>query len=151
MSFYSMLFFFVQTESLLTAASCSLEVSNRTTPVDSKYVSHFSTLFLSSSLPSVKLIAYYSSYTKQKLVGLHPNVMVQRSPSHFQTGTFYWAHVRLYSTLICNVQLIFLISLNYMCSISMRKCVLLIRQLLSWVDWIYVLDGELTCPSESLT
>ena len=21
--------------------------------------------------------------------------MVQRSPSHFQTGTFYWAHVRL--------------------------------------------------------
>ncbi|KAF8798774.1 phospholipase D [Phlegmacium glaucopus] len=43
------------------------EVSNRMTPTD-------------------------SNYTKQKLVGLHPNVMVQRSPSHFQTGTFYWAH-----------------------------------------------------------
>ncbi|KAF5339011.1 hypothetical protein D9611_008713 [Ephemerocybe angulata] len=44
-----------------------LEVSNRTTPTD-------------------------SSYTKQRLASLHPNVMVQRSPSHFQTGTFYWAH-----------------------------------------------------------
>ncbi|KDR82694.1 hypothetical protein GALMADRAFT_238185 [Galerina marginata CBS 339.88] len=43
------------------------EVSNRTTPTD-------------------------SNYAKQRLVGLHPNVMVQRSPSHFQTGTFYWAH-----------------------------------------------------------
>ncbi|TFK40629.1 hypothetical protein BDQ12DRAFT_679780 [Crucibulum laeve] len=43
------------------------EVSNRTTPTD-------------------------SNYAKQRLVNLHPNVMVQRSPSHFQTGTFYWAH-----------------------------------------------------------
>ncbi|PPQ89645.1 hypothetical protein CVT25_013832 [Psilocybe cyanescens] len=43
------------------------EVSNRTTPTD-------------------------SNYAKQRLIGLHPNVMVQRSPSHFQTGTFYWAH-----------------------------------------------------------
>ncbi|KAF9565693.1 phospholipase D [Agrocybe pediades] len=43
------------------------EVSNRTTPTD-------------------------SNYAKQRLVALHPNVMVQRSPSHFQTGTFYWAH-----------------------------------------------------------
>jgi hypothetical protein len=34
-----------------------------------------------------------SSYAKQRLTALHPNVMVQRSPSHFQTGTFYWAHV----------------------------------------------------------
>ncbi|KAI0771162.1 phospholipase D [Trametes elegans] len=31
-------------------------------------------------------------YTKQRLTSLHPNIMVQRSPSHFQTGTFYWAH-----------------------------------------------------------
>lgn len=38
------------------------------------------------------------SYTKQRLIGLHPNVMVQRSPSHFQTGTFYWAHVG-----VCNL------------------------------------------------
>ncbi|KAG6903142.1 hypothetical protein C0995_004689 [Termitomyces sp. Mi166 len=44
------------------------EVSNRTTPTD-------------------------SNYAKQRLMALHPNVMVQRSPSHFQTGTFYWAHV----------------------------------------------------------
>ncbi|KAG8716450.1 Phospholipase D1 [Ceratobasidium sp. 423] len=43
------------------------EVSNRTTPTD-------------------------SNYTKQTLVNLHPNIMVQRSPSHFATGTFYWAH-----------------------------------------------------------
>jgi phospholipase D1/2 len=26
-------------------------------------------------------------------MNLHDNIMVQRSPSHFQTGTFYWAHV----------------------------------------------------------
>ncbi|KAK2465203.1 hypothetical protein APHAL10511_002557 [Amanita phalloides] len=43
------------------------EVSNRTTPID-------------------------SNYTKRKLTNLHPNIMVQRSPSHLQTGTFYWAH-----------------------------------------------------------
>ncbi len=33
-----------------------------------------------------------SNYTKQRLIGLHRNIFVQRSPSHFQTGTFYWAH-----------------------------------------------------------
>ncbi|KIM43354.1 hypothetical protein M413DRAFT_18406 [Hebeloma cylindrosporum] len=43
------------------------EVSNRTTPTD-------------------------SNYAKQRLLGLHPNIMVQRSPSHLQTGTFFWAH-----------------------------------------------------------
>nr|XP_019012545.1 phospholipase D [Kwoniella pini CBS 10737]OCF51326.1 phospholipase D [Kwoniella pini CBS 10737] len=43
------------------------EVSDKTTPVD-------------------------SLYTKRTLTGLHPNIMVQRSPSHFQTGTFYWSH-----------------------------------------------------------
>lgn len=43
------------------------EVSSKTTPVD-------------------------SNYTKQRLTSLHENIMVQRSPSHFQTGTFYWAH-----------------------------------------------------------
>lgn len=43
------------------------EVSSRTTPTD-------------------------SNYTKQRLTALHPNIMVQRSPSHFQTGTLYWAH-----------------------------------------------------------
>ncbi|KAJ7069910.1 phospholipase D, partial [Mycena amicta] len=43
------------------------EVSSRTTPTD-------------------------SNYAKQRLTGLHPNIFVQRSPSHFQTGTFYWAH-----------------------------------------------------------
>ena len=35
----------------------------------------------------------WRSYAKQRLTTLHPNIMVQRSPSHFQTGTFYWAHV----------------------------------------------------------
>ncbi|KAF8550810.1 phospholipase D [Imleria badia] len=43
------------------------EVSSRTTPTD-------------------------SNYAKQKLSSLHENIMIQRSPSHFQTGTFYWAH-----------------------------------------------------------
>ncbi|EIN12579.1 phospholipase D [Punctularia strigosozonata HHB-11173 SS5] len=43
------------------------EVSSRTTPTD-------------------------SNYAKQRLTSLHENIMVQRSPSHFQTGTFYWAH-----------------------------------------------------------
>ncbi|KAG6376934.1 hypothetical protein JVT61DRAFT_967 [Boletus reticuloceps] len=43
------------------------EVSSRTTPTD-------------------------SNYAKQKLTSLHENIMIQRSPSHFQTGTFYWAH-----------------------------------------------------------
>ncbi|KAG8926053.1 Phospholipase D1 [Tulasnella sp. 418] len=43
------------------------EVSNRTTPTD-------------------------SNYAKQQLMGLHSNILVQRSPSHFSTGTFYWAH-----------------------------------------------------------
>ncbi|KAG8922064.1 Phospholipase D1 [Tulasnella sp. 417] len=43
------------------------EVSNRTTPTD-------------------------SNYAKRKLMALHPNIMVQRSPAHFSTGTFYWAH-----------------------------------------------------------
>lgn len=33
-----------------------------------------------------------SNYSKQRLINLHKNIMVQRSPSHFQTGTFYWAH-----------------------------------------------------------
>lgn len=33
-----------------------------------------------------------SNYAKQRLIGLHRNIFVQRSPSHFQTGTFYWAH-----------------------------------------------------------
>lgn len=33
-----------------------------------------------------------SGYSKQRLTALNPNIYVQRSPSHFQTGTFYWAH-----------------------------------------------------------
>lgn len=59
---YSMLFCFVcvQMESLLRAALCSLEVSNRTTPVDSKYVTHFlSSLspFLFYLLSSLNLVS----------------------------------------------------------------------------------------------
>ncbi|GJJ14636.1 hypothetical protein Clacol_008902 [Clathrus columnatus] len=33
-----------------------------------------------------------SNYTKQRLNSLHENIFIQRSPSHFQTGTYYWAH-----------------------------------------------------------
>ncbi|PWN18006.1 phospholipase D [Microstroma glucosiphilum] len=33
-----------------------------------------------------------SGYTKSRLSALHPNIYVQRSPTHFQTGTFFWAH-----------------------------------------------------------
>ncbi|WVN88729.1 uncharacterized protein L203_103942 [Cryptococcus depauperatus CBS 7841] len=34
-----------------------------------------------------------SIYTKKSLMNLHKNIMVQRSPSHLQTGTLYWSHV----------------------------------------------------------
>ncbi|PKI85217.1 phospholipase D [Malassezia vespertilionis] len=33
-----------------------------------------------------------SGYSKQHLMALHSNIFVQRSPNHFQMGTFYWAH-----------------------------------------------------------
>lgn len=33
-----------------------------------------------------------SGYAKSRLMQLHPNIFVQRSPSHLKTGTFYWAH-----------------------------------------------------------
>jgi hypothetical protein len=39
------------------------------------------------------MMLIWRSYTKQRLTVLHPNIMVQRSPSHFQSGTLYWAHV----------------------------------------------------------
>ncbi|GAA6029863.1 hypothetical protein JCM8097_001084 [Rhodosporidiobolus ruineniae] len=33
-----------------------------------------------------------SAYTKTRLRGLHPNIHVQRSPSHTSTGTLLWSH-----------------------------------------------------------
>ncbi|GAA6005029.1 hypothetical protein JCM10207_008483 [Rhodosporidiobolus poonsookiae] len=33
-----------------------------------------------------------SGYTKTRLRGLHPNIHVQRSPSHTSTGTLLWSH-----------------------------------------------------------
>jgi len=57
--------------------------------------------------------------------------MVQRSPSHFQTGTFYWAHVRFSSENMNTPD-----NLN-----SMRKSVLLTRPLHSWEGLTYVLEG----------
>jgi len=36
-----------------------------------------------------------SEYAKKRLLGLHPNIQVQRSPSHAQTMTLLWSHVRL--------------------------------------------------------
>lgn len=33
-----------------------------------------------------------STYTKYALMGLHPNIMVQRSPGHLKQITFFWAH-----------------------------------------------------------
>ncbi|GAA6057144.1 hypothetical protein JCM3770_004845 [Rhodotorula araucariae] len=33
-----------------------------------------------------------STYTKTRLRGLHPNIHVQRSPSHTSTGTLLWSH-----------------------------------------------------------
>jgi hypothetical protein len=94
----------------------SNEVSDKTTPVD-------------------------STYAKKTLVGLHPNIMVQRSPSHFQTGTFYWSHVSqlLPSALQERAGLI-----N-----STRRCVSSTKRSLSWEVSIYVtVDGIL--PSTSL-
>ena len=34
-----------------------------------------------------------SNWTKTRLRGLHPNIHVQRSPSHTSTGTLLWSHV----------------------------------------------------------
>lgn len=51
------------------------EVSNEFTPVD-------------------------STYTKNILRGLHPNIHVQRSPSHTSTGTLLWSHVCHFSASI---------------------------------------------------
>ncbi|OLL21743.1 Phospholipase D1 [Neolecta irregularis DAH-3] len=33
-----------------------------------------------------------SQYTKNTLINLHPNIFVQRSPSHLRQQTFFWAH-----------------------------------------------------------
>lgn len=33
-----------------------------------------------------------ANYAKQRLMNLHPNITVQRSPNHIKSGTFYWAH-----------------------------------------------------------
>lgn len=33
-----------------------------------------------------------SEYAKKRLLGLHPNIQVQRSPSHAQTMTLLWSH-----------------------------------------------------------
>ncbi|KAK0555630.1 Phospholipase D1 [Tilletia horrida] len=33
-----------------------------------------------------------SGYTKHRLLELHPNIYVQRSPNHIQVGQFFWAH-----------------------------------------------------------
>lgn len=33
-----------------------------------------------------------STYTKYSLMGLHPNIVVQRSPGHLKQITFFWAH-----------------------------------------------------------
>ncbi|KAK0564052.1 Phospholipase D1 [Tilletia horrida] len=33
-----------------------------------------------------------SGYTKHRLLDLHPNIYVQRSPNHIQVGQFFWAH-----------------------------------------------------------
>jgi len=61
--------------------------------------------------------------------------MVQRSPSHFQTGTFYWAHVR-YPTSLGPELLIQRITP------SMRSYVLSIKRLRSWGVSISALEGS---------
>lgn len=60
--------------------------------------------------------------------------MVQRSPSHFQTGTFYWAHV-------C-VDFHTYISYSFLPFVSMRSFALLTKLLRSWVELIFVLEGD---------
>jgi len=66
---------------ILVANQSSNEVSDKTTPVDSLYV-------------------------KKTLTGLHPNIMLQRSPDHFKAGSFYWSHVRRRAQSICGRMLI---------------------------------------------
>jgi phospholipase D1/2 len=41
---------------------------------------------------SAKTTPVESLYAKRSLVGLHPNIMVQRSPSHLPSGALYWSH-----------------------------------------------------------
>lgn len=86
----------------------------------------------------------FYSYAKQRLVSLHPNVMVQRSPSHFQTGTFYWAHVLCFH--FSHVTLCLPLGFS---SPSTRRCVLSIRQSRSWEDLTSVLDGTHCRPDET--
>lgn len=76
--------------------------------------------------------------------------MVQRSPSHFQTGTFYWAHVRscvpflrCFSSSIRHSS----ITLAYpkysaLAFCSTRNYASSTRLLHSWVDWISALGGK---------
>jgi len=78
-----------------------------------------------------------NSYAKQRLINLHDNIMVQRSPSHFQTGTFYWAHV----SAVLHDQEVFKLKVNAYWH-STRNCVLLIKRLLLWVDLTYALEGN---------
>ncbi len=76
----------------------------------------------------------WRSYAKQRLTMLHSNIMVQRSPSHFQTGTFYWAHV------CCSILLEIRSAYE---ARSMRRCALLTRQLRSWGASTSALGGVL--------
>lgn len=41
---------------------------------------------------SAKTTPVESLYAKRTLTGLHPNIMVQRSPSHLPSGALYWSH-----------------------------------------------------------
>lgn len=76
-----------------------------------------------------------NSYAKQRLINLHDNIMVQRSPSHFQTGTFYWAHV----SAVLHDQSSLKMNIYWR---STRSCVLLIKRSLLWVDLTYASEGN---------
>ena len=87
------------------------------------------------SSPPPKLPDSRQRYTKQRLTSLHKeNIMVQRSPSHFQTGTFYWAHVWNPSHPVSHAWPDYLF-------VSMKKCVLSTKPSRSWVDSTCASDG----------
>jgi hypothetical protein len=91
---------------------------------------------LSSCSTLVMLIR--RSYAKQRLTTLHPNILVQRSPSHFQTGTFYWAHVNMVHLRLKRGGL--------MRRHSTRSCASSIQQSRLWGASTSALGGKFLCP-----
>jgi len=81
--------------------------------------------------------------------------MVQRSPSHFQTGTFYWSHVRLLVQYTSSPPRHLTRSLapfgSSILICSTRKCASLTKPSPSWAVLIYVMVDGIPPNMSSLT